>query len=253
MQTPSAIDTLTEKEKQALRLLVTGYDAKSMARYLGLSVHTVNERLRDARRKLGLGSSREAARMLREAETARPEFSGDGFFRDAPVHLVKAGSGAPAGQSRSRWVIGGLTMSLALSIAAAALLLKPGDAPGAAASPPATASAAAELRSAPVRAALDWLALVDAQDWQGSWRGTTQSFQSLNSAERWASVAASVQGPLGAVIEHRLASSEFVPTPPAGYQMVKFRSDYANRKDVLLTITLEQDGAAWKVAGIMLD
>ena len=46
----TAIETLTEKEKQALRLLVSGHDAKSMARQLGLSVHTINERLRDARR-----------------------------------------------------------------------------------------------------------------------------------------------------------------------------------------------------------
>ena len=54
--------TLTEKEKQTLRQLVSGHDAKSMARELGLSVHTVNERLRDARRKMAVSSSREAAR-----------------------------------------------------------------------------------------------------------------------------------------------------------------------------------------------
>ena len=40
--------TLSEKEKQTLRLIVRGYDAKSLARHLGLSIHTVNERLRDA-------------------------------------------------------------------------------------------------------------------------------------------------------------------------------------------------------------
>ena len=49
---------LTEKEKETLRLLVSGYDAKSMARQLGLSVHTINERLRDARRKMAVSSSR---------------------------------------------------------------------------------------------------------------------------------------------------------------------------------------------------
>ena len=51
---------LTEKEKQTLRLIVRGHDAKSMARHLGLSIHTVNERLRDARRKLEVSSSRGA-------------------------------------------------------------------------------------------------------------------------------------------------------------------------------------------------
>jgi DNA-binding CsgD family transcriptional regulator len=63
---------LTEKEKQTLRLLVSGYDAKSMARELGLSVHTVNERLRDARRKMAVSSSREAARQLHKAELGPP-------------------------------------------------------------------------------------------------------------------------------------------------------------------------------------
>ncbi len=54
---------LTEKEKAALRLLLGGHDAKSMASQLGLSVHTVNERLRDARRKLSVSSSKAAARI----------------------------------------------------------------------------------------------------------------------------------------------------------------------------------------------
>ena len=54
----SRIARLTEKEKAALRLIVEGHDAKSMARALDLSVHTINDRLRAARRKLGVTSSR---------------------------------------------------------------------------------------------------------------------------------------------------------------------------------------------------
>ena len=53
---------LTAKEKEALRLLLGGHDAKSMANQLGLSVHTINERLRDARRKLSVSGSKAAAR-----------------------------------------------------------------------------------------------------------------------------------------------------------------------------------------------
>lgn len=59
-----------------LRLLLAGHDAKSVARALGISVHTVNDRLRDARRKLGVSSSREAARLLAEAEQQGPQFLG---------------------------------------------------------------------------------------------------------------------------------------------------------------------------------
>lgn len=49
---------LSAREKEALRLLLVGHDAKSIANTLGLSVHTINDRLRDARRKLGVSSSR---------------------------------------------------------------------------------------------------------------------------------------------------------------------------------------------------
>jgi DNA-binding CsgD family transcriptional regulator len=74
---------LTEKEKQTLRLLLAGHDAKSLARSLGLSVHTVNERLRDARRKLSASSSREAARLLLEVEGGGYKSLGDDEMRDA--------------------------------------------------------------------------------------------------------------------------------------------------------------------------
>jgi DNA-binding CsgD family transcriptional regulator len=63
---------LSEREKETLRLLLQGHDAKSMARVLGISVYTVNERLRASRRKLGVGSSREAARLFVASEPERP-------------------------------------------------------------------------------------------------------------------------------------------------------------------------------------
>lgn len=58
------VESLSDRERETLRLLGRGHDAKSIASALGLSVHTVNERLRDVRRKLGVSSSREAARLL---------------------------------------------------------------------------------------------------------------------------------------------------------------------------------------------
>ncbi len=66
------LESLSDRERETLRLLGRGHDAKSIAAALGLSVHTVNERLRDVRRKLGVSSSREAARLLL-AQEAGPE------------------------------------------------------------------------------------------------------------------------------------------------------------------------------------
>lgn len=64
----AANDQLTEKEREALRLLGAGHDAKSGAQVLAISPHAFNARLKEARRKLGVASSREAARLLQAAE-----------------------------------------------------------------------------------------------------------------------------------------------------------------------------------------
>ena len=70
------VQKLTPRQKEILRLILNGFDAKSAARELGISVHTVNEHLSEARRQLGVSSSREAARILGQAESAPPNNMG---------------------------------------------------------------------------------------------------------------------------------------------------------------------------------
>lgn len=60
----SPLSRLSDGERRVLLLLGSGHTAKSIAAETGLSVHAVNERLREARRKTGIGSSRELARLL---------------------------------------------------------------------------------------------------------------------------------------------------------------------------------------------
>jgi DNA-binding CsgD family transcriptional regulator len=86
------IGNIPEREREVLRLLVRGYDAKSIARALGLSVNVVNERLRDSRRRLGVSSSREAARLLAAQE-------GDDFLGNKEFGL---GAAAPPGPADGR-------------------------------------------------------------------------------------------------------------------------------------------------------
>jgi DNA-binding CsgD family transcriptional regulator len=59
---------LTEAQREALRYVQQGYEAKEIARELGISPHAVTERLRSARRIMGTTSSRIAARRLLQAE-----------------------------------------------------------------------------------------------------------------------------------------------------------------------------------------
>jgi DNA-binding CsgD family transcriptional regulator len=64
---------LSQSERRVLLLLAEGHTAKTVAAALGMTEGAVNERLREARRKTGVGSSRELARLLRGVETGPQE------------------------------------------------------------------------------------------------------------------------------------------------------------------------------------
>lgn len=82
-------DHLTDREKEILRLLSRGHDAKSAATIMNVSVNSINERLREVRRKLGTTSSREAARTLLEAEASNSQEVWDKEIGlDAPIANV---------------------------------------------------------------------------------------------------------------------------------------------------------------------
>ncbi len=252
--------TLTEKEKQTLRLIVRGHDAKSMARHLGLSVHTVNERLRDARRKLEVSSSREAARRLFDTEGNGPQNLADirlGEAAPATDMGQDAASGTGRGRTRLRAgvIAGGVIMSVVVGILALSLLSggAPPSATTNASSSGGAAAAPAIGESAAVRSARDWLVLGDQGRWKDGWLATGASFRSLNTAERWAEVAEKARVPLGAVVSRALLSQESVPAPPAGVEVVKFRTSFANNANVIETVSLAREDSDWKVVGIYLD
>ncbi|MFM9851460.1 MAG: LuxR C-terminal-related transcriptional regulator [Sphingomonadaceae bacterium] len=79
---------LNEREKEVLRLLSQGFDVKACARELDISEGSVTERLREARKRLGATSSREAARLYAQFESDPHRFSGDRFsgIADAQFH-----------------------------------------------------------------------------------------------------------------------------------------------------------------------
>ena len=249
--------SLTDKEKQTLRLLLVGYDAKSMARHLDLSVHTVNERLRDARRKLAVSSSREAARLLHETEAAMPgqptpESLGDKALGEAgpgaPMPSLTPSDGHRRIPRRSAVLFGGVFIMSLLFVALAASMLTPEPAP-AVRTDAVTNSANAEV----VEAAQQWLALVDAANWTESWQGTANSFRQLNTVQVWADASEQARTPLGAMRSRQLTSVDDVPAPPAGYTMVRFRTDFANRAGATETLTLVREDGQWRVSGIYIE
>jgi DNA-binding CsgD family transcriptional regulator len=254
------VEALTEKEKQTLRLLLAGHDAKSMARHLDLSVHTVNERLRDARRKLSVSSSKEAARLLREAEGggggADPESFGDERIGDARAAAIAQHGAEPSAASivasRKAWAIGGFAMiSLAAFAALALTTAAPDAAPDGAPQPVPAAAPAASSPAA--EAALRFLALVDSGNWTESWAATASSFRQLNTVEAWQSASLEARVPLGRVVSRSLTGEESIPAPPAGLQLVRFRTSFANRPEAVETLSLAREGEGWRVAGYYIE
>jgi DNA-binding CsgD family transcriptional regulator len=244
--------SLTEKEKQTLRLIVRGHDAKSVARHLGLSVHTINERLRDARRKLEVSSSREAARQLFEREGSTPQNQADKQIGDAPpVSLEETEASGTARKPTGVIIAGAIIMSIVAALFALSLLADQPAPSAATSSPPSPTVAVVE--SDAVRAARDWLVLGDQGRWNDGWQATATSFRKANTAAQWADAATKVRGPMGALISRTALSQESVPAPPAGVEVVKFRTSFANRADVTETVSLVREGSAWRVVGIYVD
>ncbi len=246
---------LTEKEKQTLRLMVRGHDAKSIAIRLDLSVHTINERLRDARRKMSVSSSREAARLLLEVESGdeagpHPDLIVDNIIGgDCPRATIdqEGASLDSAGWLRRhhRIIIGVFLMTLAFGLLALVALSQ-----GPSASAP-TTHQAADIELADT--ARQFLTLIDQGRWEDSYRRTGRAFQKLNTLQVWTKVSQDVRPPLGAVISRTVLRQDSLPVPPHGMEMVKFQTRFANKDNAVETVTLDREGGQWRVVGVMIE
>jgi len=251
MQATGGDWALTEKEKQTLRLIVRGHDAKSIARSLDLSVYTINERLRDARRKMAVSSSREAARLLLDVEGDGNNSLGDTKIGEAATRPgvneeMTSLRSVPRQRRVLRSTFGVFAMTLILGFLALAAF------PQVTAPTPAPTAAAEAPDPAIVETARQFLALGDQSRWDDSYALTGQAFRKLNTAEVWASASEKVRAPLGAMISRVLIGDENLPAPPYGYEVVKFRTSFANKKDAVETVTLERENGGWRVVGVIV-
>jgi DNA-binding CsgD family transcriptional regulator len=113
------LQKLTPRQKEILRLLLGGFDTKSIARELDISVHTVTEHLREARRHLGVSNSREAARILGQAESSPPDNMGP-----SNIGVVRKTAGSNSSkQSSTNWRLVYLGASIMILLATAAIAL----------------------------------------------------------------------------------------------------------------------------------
>lgn len=95
-----SLPPLTDREKECLGLLLHPMKAKEIARATGLSVNTVNEHLKSARRKLGTTDSLTAAKIVRD-HIGTPKnldtTKGGSFSGGEPEHILPAEPSAEGG------------------------------------------------------------------------------------------------------------------------------------------------------------
>lgn len=248
------VDELTDREREVLRLLLAGHTAKTIAAELDLSVHTVNDYLREARKKLGVSSSREAARILGEQEETAPqnhapEEIGMGEASDRPdtPDLSKT----PGGKSLSPWIIGGAIM-FATAIAAILIFASAGT--------PEQGEDEVETmmeQSTEAQAeALAFVRLVDAGAYTQSWESAGPMFKSAVTAEGWEAQVKPVREPLGSLVSRNLKGVEApaaLPGAPEGeYRLIMFATDYTEVQGTTETVVMRKDAGQWGVVGYFI-
>lgn len=101
---PVRIEKLTEGQRDCLRRVLQHMTSKDIARELGVSPHTVDQRLRVAARKLGVSSRVEAARLLAQYEGLSSEIYQPAAYQSsavAPPDPAGSVEGGTAGDERT--------------------------------------------------------------------------------------------------------------------------------------------------------
>ncbi|MCH4023121.1 MAG: DUF4019 domain-containing protein [Acetobacter sp.] len=246
---------LSAREKEALRLLLVGHDAKSIANTLGLSVHTINDRLRDARRKLGVSSSREAARRLAEMDGGTPNFVGPkeigGVEAASSVDRAKEPELPRSSGHRLAWLTGGMLI-MSLIIAAAALLTISGQDDARVSAQNISTSIARPAETKASADARKWVELLDEGQWDASWQAAGTLFKAKITSAQWATTIQSVRQPLGRPSSRTFQSvmqTKTLPGTPAGdYQIIQFQTRFANKPNAVETVVLSREQPYWRVS-----
>lgn len=107
-----------------------------------------------------------------------------------------------------------------------------------------------------IAAAKHWVQLVDNSRWDYSWAAAGTLFKSQMPQPRWASTIAPVRAPLGTVtsrVVKAVTPAKSLPGAPDGdYEVVLFRTSFANKAAATETVVLSREATGWKVDGYFI-
>ena len=111
-----------------------------------------------------------------------------------------------------------------------------------------------DAKAAARTAALEWLALVDSEQYSESWNEAATMFKVKVARMHWISAMRSVRRPLGAVQSRSFLDAvhetELPGLPDGKYVVIRYQASFENKADAVETITpmLDRDGL-WRVSG----
>lgn len=106
-------------------------------------------------------------------------------------------------------------------------------------------------------AAAEWLALVDAGNFTGSWATAAAYFRAAVPQDQWITSLNAFRVPMGAQVSRKVKTSHFetsMPGAPDGqYVLVQYDTSFANKKAAVesATVMLETNGI-WRVSGYFI-
>ena len=108
-----------------------------------------------------------------------------------------------------------------------------------------------------VKAAEEWLALVDAGKQDESWKTASALLQRNISSEQWQTTVSGVRTPLGAVVSRERVSAIYrneLPGAPDGeYVIIQYQTSFTNKKAAIETVTpMKESDGTWRVSGYFI-
>jgi hypothetical protein len=103
------------------------------------------------------------------------------------------------------------------------------------------------------KAAIAWLTLIDQNKYDQSWEQAAQLFKQQVAADTWSKQLSGAREPLGVVSSRVLInatySTSLAGAPDGEYVVIQFKTEFANKKNSVETVTPMLDGDRWRVAG----
>lgn len=110
-----------------------------------------------------------------------------------------------------------------------------------------------ESEKAAQKGAVQWLALVDAGNYDESWNQAGEFFQSKVTKEAWRQQVSAARGQTGKFKSRKLKGAQYtesLPNAPAGkYEIIQYDSSFSAGAAIETVVLMEQKDNSWKVVG----